>query len=176
MLHWHTILCSVLTHRKIEIVKFARSTRQSFVRLLALVKWASSAAKVDKCAVSCTTNLCSIYVANSTLILKSNINITNLPKCWCNDAFSPDTNNNFSVWYFGNIYLQNTWRHVPLFPLRIKSTVYTIIWLTWSSLSLLHVGYKERHSQYFEVLGICHYTSYCMDLRRGRLQRRWRIE
>ncbi|XP_038050987.1 mediator of RNA polymerase II transcription subunit 14-like [Patiria miniata] len=36
--------------RKIEIVKFARSTRQSFVRLLALVKWASSAAKVDKCA------------------------------------------------------------------------------------------------------------------------------
>ncbi|XP_072035034.1 mediator of RNA polymerase II transcription subunit 14-like isoform X2 [Amphiura filiformis] len=36
--------------RKIEIVKFARSTRQAFVRLLALVKWASSAAKVDKCA------------------------------------------------------------------------------------------------------------------------------
>ncbi|XP_033107464.1 mediator of RNA polymerase II transcription subunit 14-like [Anneissia japonica] len=36
--------------KKIEIVKFASKTRQSFIRLLALVKWASSAAKVDKCA------------------------------------------------------------------------------------------------------------------------------
>ena len=48
---WHLFLFD-FTCRKIEIVKFARSTRQAFVRLLALVKWASSAAKVDKCAVS----------------------------------------------------------------------------------------------------------------------------
>ncbi|CAG2112067.1 unnamed protein product, partial [Medioppia subpectinata] len=36
--------------RKIEIVSFASRTRQLFVRLLALVKWAGSASKVDKCA------------------------------------------------------------------------------------------------------------------------------
>ncbi|XP_013410599.1 mediator of RNA polymerase II transcription subunit 14 [Lingula anatina] len=36
--------------RKIEIVQFASRTRQLFVRLLALVKWANSASKVDKCA------------------------------------------------------------------------------------------------------------------------------
>ena len=40
--------------RKIEIVQFASRTRQLFVRLLALVKWANSATKVDKCAVSHT--------------------------------------------------------------------------------------------------------------------------
>ena len=38
--------------RKIEIVQFASRTRQQFVRLLALVKWASSAERVDKCQVS----------------------------------------------------------------------------------------------------------------------------
>ena len=38
--------------RKIEIVQFASRTRQLFVRLLALVKWANSASKVEKCAVS----------------------------------------------------------------------------------------------------------------------------
>ena len=38
--------------RKIEIVQFASRTRQLFVRLLALVKWANSAGKVEKCAVS----------------------------------------------------------------------------------------------------------------------------
>lgn len=36
--------------RKIEIVQFASRTRQLFVRLLALVKWANSASKVDKCS------------------------------------------------------------------------------------------------------------------------------
>ena len=36
--------------RKIEIVKFANRTRQTFIRLLALVKWAGSASKVDKCS------------------------------------------------------------------------------------------------------------------------------
>ena len=37
--------------RKIEIVQFASRTRQLFIRLLALVKWAASASKVEKCAV-----------------------------------------------------------------------------------------------------------------------------
>ena len=36
--------------RKIEIFNFASRTRMLFVRLLALVRWASSASKVDKCA------------------------------------------------------------------------------------------------------------------------------
>lgn len=38
--------------RKIEIYNFSARTRQLFVRLLALVRWASSASKVDKSAVS----------------------------------------------------------------------------------------------------------------------------
>lgn len=37
--------------RKIEIYNFATRTRQLFVRLLALVKWANSASKVEKSAV-----------------------------------------------------------------------------------------------------------------------------
>lgn len=47
--------CSHL--RKIEIVQFASRTRQLFVRLLALVKWASNAGKVEKCAVCCVCGL-----------------------------------------------------------------------------------------------------------------------
>ena len=43
--------------RKIEIVQFASRTRQLFVRLLALVKWANSASKVDKCGVSVQNSL-----------------------------------------------------------------------------------------------------------------------
>ncbi|GAB1598926.1 mediator of RNA polymerase II transcription subunit 14-like [Argonauta hians] len=39
--------------RKIEIVQFSQRTRQLFVRLLALVKWANSASKVDKCGEIC---------------------------------------------------------------------------------------------------------------------------
>lgn len=42
----------ILFYRKIEIVQFASRTRQLFVRLLALVKWANDAGKVEKCAVS----------------------------------------------------------------------------------------------------------------------------
>lgn len=38
--------------RKIEIHNYSARTRQLFVRLLALVKWANSASKVDKSAVS----------------------------------------------------------------------------------------------------------------------------
>ena len=45
------LLLSILS-RKIEIVQFASRTRQQFVRLLALVKWAASADRVDKCQVS----------------------------------------------------------------------------------------------------------------------------
>ncbi|XP_037511801.1 mediator of RNA polymerase II transcription subunit 14 [Rhipicephalus sanguineus] len=53
--HELTVLAELLprktdVERKIEIVQFASSTRQLFVRLLALVKWAASAAKVEKCA------------------------------------------------------------------------------------------------------------------------------
>lgn len=44
---WQILFCL----RKIEIVQFASRTRQLFVRLLALVKWASNAGKVEKCAV-----------------------------------------------------------------------------------------------------------------------------
>ncbi|XP_070537690.1 mediator of RNA polymerase II transcription subunit 14-like isoform X2 [Ptychodera flava] len=52
--HEITVLAELLPRktdmeRKIEIVQFASRTRQQFVRLLALVKWANSAAKVDKC-------------------------------------------------------------------------------------------------------------------------------
>ncbi|XP_052229673.1 mediator of RNA polymerase II transcription subunit 14-like [Dreissena polymorpha] len=39
--------------RKIEIVQYASRTRQLFIRLLALVKWANSASKVDKCVKIC---------------------------------------------------------------------------------------------------------------------------
>lgn len=45
------VLKVCLSFRKIEIVQFASRTRQLFVRLLALVKWASNAGKVEKCAV-----------------------------------------------------------------------------------------------------------------------------
>lgn len=38
--------------RKIEIYNFSARTRQLYVRLLALVKWANSASKVDKSAVN----------------------------------------------------------------------------------------------------------------------------
>ncbi|XP_043927769.1 mediator of RNA polymerase II transcription subunit 14 [Protopterus annectens] len=53
--HEITVLADLLPRktdmeRKIEIVQFASRTRQLFVRLLALVKWASNAGKVEKCA------------------------------------------------------------------------------------------------------------------------------
>lgn len=37
--------------RKIEIFNYASRTRQLFIRLMALVKWANSASKVDKSTV-----------------------------------------------------------------------------------------------------------------------------
>ena len=53
--HELTILAELLPRktdmeRKIEIFNFASRTRMLFVRLLALVKWASSASKVEKCS------------------------------------------------------------------------------------------------------------------------------
>uniref|UniRef100_A0A8C7VU43 Mediator of RNA polymerase II transcription subunit 14 n=1 Tax=Oncorhynchus mykiss TaxID=8022 RepID=A0A8C7VU43_ONCMY len=42
---------TLLGELKIEIVQFSSRTRQLFVRLLALVKWASNAGKVEKCAM-----------------------------------------------------------------------------------------------------------------------------
>ncbi|KAF6197335.1 hypothetical protein GE061_020309 [Apolygus lucorum] len=55
--HELTVLAELLPRktdmeRKIEIYNFSMRTRQLFVRLLALVKWANSASKVDKSAVS----------------------------------------------------------------------------------------------------------------------------
>ncbi|XP_030641940.1 mediator of RNA polymerase II transcription subunit 14 [Chanos chanos] len=57
--HEITLLAELLPRktdmeRKIEIVQFASRTRQLFVRLLALVKWASNAGKVEKCAMIST--------------------------------------------------------------------------------------------------------------------------
>ncbi|XP_064413391.1 mediator of RNA polymerase II transcription subunit 14 isoform X2 [Latimeria chalumnae] len=54
--HEITVLADLLPRktdmeRKIEIVQFASRTRQLFVRLLALVKWAGNAGKVEKCAM-----------------------------------------------------------------------------------------------------------------------------
>ena len=49
---WLKLLQFSILCRKIEIVQFASKTRQQFVRLLALVKWAASAERVDKCQVS----------------------------------------------------------------------------------------------------------------------------
>uniref|UniRef100_A0A8C7CBF2 Mediator of RNA polymerase II transcription subunit 14 n=1 Tax=Oncorhynchus kisutch TaxID=8019 RepID=A0A8C7CBF2_ONCKI len=46
---YHEITLGLLI--KIEIVQFSSRTRQLFVRLLALVKWASNAGKVEKCAM-----------------------------------------------------------------------------------------------------------------------------
>ncbi|XP_031550485.1 mediator of RNA polymerase II transcription subunit 14-like [Actinia tenebrosa] len=57
--HELTVLSELLPRkndieRKIQIVQFASRTRQQFVRLLALVKWAASAERVDKCQVIST--------------------------------------------------------------------------------------------------------------------------
>ncbi|XP_041355183.1 mediator of RNA polymerase II transcription subunit 14-like isoform X2 [Gigantopelta aegis] len=56
--HELTVLSELLPRktdmeRKIEIFQFASRTRQLFIRLLALVKWATSASKVDKCTDIC---------------------------------------------------------------------------------------------------------------------------
>ncbi|XP_028968942.1 mediator of RNA polymerase II transcription subunit 14 [Galendromus occidentalis] len=53
--HELTILAELLPRksdmeRKMEVIAFTNTTRQLFVRLLALVKWAASAGKVEKCA------------------------------------------------------------------------------------------------------------------------------
>lgn len=57
--------------RKIEIYNFSARTRQLFIRLLALVKWANSASKVDKSAVSKT-----ILIADDTVKFQPNVPIS----------------------------------------------------------------------------------------------------
>lgn len=52
--HDLTVLAELLPRktdieRKVEIVKFAERTRQLFIRLLALVKWAGGASKIEQC-------------------------------------------------------------------------------------------------------------------------------
>ena len=36
--------------KKMEIVKFVQQTRKSFIRLIALVKWANGVNKINKCS------------------------------------------------------------------------------------------------------------------------------
>lgn len=48
--------------KKVDIVQYAQQTRQLYVRLLALVKWAASASKVDKCCVSMRFSLYPIFL------------------------------------------------------------------------------------------------------------------
>ena len=51
-------------YRKIELVEYARTTRLLFIRLLALVKWASSAGNLSKCDVgSCMCSCCEVFVS-----------------------------------------------------------------------------------------------------------------
>jgi Mediator complex subunit MED14 len=45
------IINSTTFFNSLEIYNFAARTRQLFIRLLALVKWANSASKVDKSTV-----------------------------------------------------------------------------------------------------------------------------
>lgn len=69
--------------RKIEIVQFASRTRQLFVRLLALVKWASNAGKVEKCAV------CFFYSNDLACPVKAYLLNISKPECKIR-KFSPD--------------------------------------------------------------------------------------
>lgn len=54
--------------RKIEIYNFSARTRQLFIRLLALVKWANSASKVDKSAVSSHYNYAPLPVSKLSVL------------------------------------------------------------------------------------------------------------
>ncbi|XP_074593418.1 mediator complex subunit 14 [Brevipalpus obovatus] len=58
--------------RKIEIVKFANRTRQLFIRLLALVKWAGNASKVEKCSniVAFLDKQAMLYVETADILAK----------------------------------------------------------------------------------------------------------
>ena len=53
--HQLTILAEICaaksdTQKKLEIIIFVKQTRKSFVRLIALVKWASGVSKINKCS------------------------------------------------------------------------------------------------------------------------------
>ena len=69
--HELTILAELLPRktdmdRKVEIFNFSSRTRMLFVRLLALVKWASSAGKVEKCS-----NIVIFLEKQSTMFMES---------------------------------------------------------------------------------------------------------
>ena len=71
--HELTILAELLPRktdmeRKIEIFNFSSRTRMLFVRLLALVKWASSAGKVEKCS---NTNIVMFLEKQSTMFMET---------------------------------------------------------------------------------------------------------
>lgn len=59
--------------RKIEIYNFSARTRQLFIRLLALVKWANSASKVDKSSVSLVSIHCEIQIKLHFPLASSNL-------------------------------------------------------------------------------------------------------
>lgn len=68
--------------RKIEIYTFSARTRQLFVRLLALVKWANSASKVDKSAVSILLSLQNMDTSNRNRNIIVIGNRNGLIICW----------------------------------------------------------------------------------------------
>ena len=73
--HELTILAELLPRktdmeRKIEIFNFSSRTRMLFVRLLALVKWASSAGKVEKCS-----NIVMFLEKQSTMFMETANNL-----------------------------------------------------------------------------------------------------
>lgn len=68
--------------RKVEIVQFASRTRQLFIRLLALVKWASSATKVDKCSVSMAVYTLISPSQNAVVLKKISINPPSKKLCY----------------------------------------------------------------------------------------------
>lgn len=61
--------------RKIEIVTFVNRTKQLFIRLLALVKWAGSASKVEKCS-----NIVSFLDKQSSLFIETADNLAKMSR------------------------------------------------------------------------------------------------
>jgi mediator of RNA polymerase II transcription subunit 14 len=78
--HELTILAELLPRktdmeRKVEIFNFSSRTRMLFIRLLALVKWASSASKVDKC-----NNIMMFLDKQSNLFLETADNLARMAR------------------------------------------------------------------------------------------------
>ena len=75
--HELTVLTELLPRksdleRKIEIVTFVNRTKQLFIRLLALVKWAGSASKVEKCStiVSFLEKQSDLFIETADILAK----------------------------------------------------------------------------------------------------------